>query len=120
MEVLTLIGKRLKELRDTLDLSLEAFGERISMTKGAISNIEKGTRAFNDRTIKLICQEFNVSELWLRTGEGEMFRNEEDFIKMVSSSIDELEEFDKKIIVEYLKLSPEQRKVIKDFIKKMV
>lgn len=35
----------------------------------------------SDRTIADICREFNVSETWLRTGEGEMFqprsRNEE-------------------------------------------
>ena len=37
----------------------------------------------NDTVITLICREFNVSEEWLRTGEGEMFqpksRNEELF-----------------------------------------
>ena len=35
--------------------------------------METGTRNITDRTIQLICNEFNVNEHWLRTGEGDMF-----------------------------------------------
>ena len=53
-------------------LSQEAFGKRIGVTGAAISRIESGDRSVTDQIIKSICHEFDVSEHWLRTGEGEM------------------------------------------------
>lgn len=35
--------------------------------------LEKGERVPSDRTIADICREFDVSEEWLRTGQGPMF-----------------------------------------------
>ena len=67
-------GERVKILRkDNLNLTLEKFGERLGVTKVAISNIENGNRALTEQMIKAICREFDVNEQWLRTGEGEIF-----------------------------------------------
>ena len=66
--------ERLTELRKVLGMTTRAFGDRLNLTGGAITNMEKGTRKISDRTIKLICLEFGVNEEWLRTGEGEMFK----------------------------------------------
>lgn len=66
-------GERVKEVRKALDLTLEKFGDRLGVTKVAISNIEKGNRSLTDQMLKAICREFNVSERWLRDGAGEMF-----------------------------------------------
>lgn len=66
-------GERVKELRKTLGLTLEKFGNKLGVTKVAISNIEKGNRNLTDQMAKSICREFNVNEEWLRTGVGEMF-----------------------------------------------
>ena len=66
-------GERVKEVRKTLDLTLEKFGEQLGVTKVAISNIEKGNRNLTDQMSKAICREFNVSEEWLRDGTGNMF-----------------------------------------------
>lgn len=68
-------GERIKELRKSLDLTLEKFGERLGVTKVAISNIEKGNRNLTEQMTKSICREYNVEYLWLTTGEGEMFCN---------------------------------------------
>ena len=68
---------RLKELRKALSLKQGEFAQRISTTQGHISDIENGRKELSDRTIKLICLEFGVNEDWLRTGEGEMY-NEQD------------------------------------------
>jgi hypothetical protein len=35
--------------------------------------IESGTNLLTEKNIKFICMTFNVSEHWLRTGEGKMF-----------------------------------------------
>lgn len=67
------MNTRIKELRESLNLTLEAFGSRIGVTRSAISNIENGRREPTNQLIFSICREFHVSEEWLRTGEGEMF-----------------------------------------------
>jgi transcriptional regulator, XRE family len=64
---------RIKELRNYLGMSGEVFGEKLGLTKQTISRLENGVNGITEQTIKLICQEFNVNEKWLRTGEGEMF-----------------------------------------------
>lgn len=66
-------GERIKEVRKSLGLTLEKFGEKIGVTKVAISNLENGHRNLTEQMTKSICREFNVSEEWLRTGDGEMF-----------------------------------------------
>lgn len=65
--------ERVKELRKTLGLTMEKFGNRLGVTKVAISNIERGNRMLTEQMLRSICREFDVNEDWLRTGEGEMF-----------------------------------------------
>ena len=66
------MNERLKNLRISLNLSQEEFGDRIGITsRSHISSLENGKRTLTDRIIKDICREFGVNELWLRTGEGE-------------------------------------------------
>lgn len=62
------INKRIKELRNRLNLTQDDFGERIGLSKSGISNIENGTRSVSERHIKLISNIFGVSEDWLKTG----------------------------------------------------
>ena len=66
-------NQRIKEVRLALELSQAKFAKAISISNGYIAGIELGNRKVNDRIIKLISVTFNVSEKWLKTGEGEMF-----------------------------------------------
>lgn len=67
------MNERVKELRKALGLSGEKFGERLGITRSAVSNIESGNRALTEQVILAICREYNVNEEWLRNGNGEMF-----------------------------------------------
>ena len=67
-----MVGERIRAVRRALDLTQTEFGRRIGMKQNTIALIEGG-RNTSDQTLKAICREFNVSEDWLRTGEGEMF-----------------------------------------------
>lgn len=67
------MNERIKALRKALDLTMEAFGAKIGITKSSVSLIESGRNNPSDQTILLICQVYGVNESWLRTGEGEMF-----------------------------------------------
>lgn len=83
------MNTRIKEIRKYFELSQREFADRLKIGTTAISKIESGVNNPSDQTISLICSEFNISENWLRTGEGEMHvklsRNAE--ITMWSSKI---------------------------------
>lgn len=66
------INNRLKFLRNHKKLSQDSFGDALGITGASISRYEAGNREISDSLIKLVCQTFNISESWLRTGEGEM------------------------------------------------
>ena len=74
------MNERIRILRKQLGITLEKFGEKVGVTRGAMSSIENGKRNVTDQMFKSICREFNVNPSWLRDGEGEMFTeiNKED------------------------------------------
>lgn len=85
------ISTRIKDLRKSLGLSQDEFGKKIGLSLYAISMYERGINNPTDQTIKLICQEFNVSPQWLRTGEGPMVMPEDEddeIIDRVLASVD--------------------------------
>jgi transcriptional regulator with XRE-family HTH domain len=67
------INRRIKQVREILNLSQAKFDRSISVAVGYIAKIELGDRKVQERIIKLICVTHGVSELWLKTGVGEMF-----------------------------------------------
>ena len=77
-------NERVKEVRKTLGLTLEKFGDRLGIKKAAVSKIEKGENSLTDANIKAICREFRVDYMWLTTGEGEMFvETDDDFFERI-------------------------------------
>lgn len=110
------IGERIKELRKSLNLTLEEFGKKLGVGKTAISKLEKSERNLTDQMALSICREFNVREEWLRDGTGDMFE---------PAALDELDALAKeyglsegeKILIEhYVKLDESSRRAVIDFI----
>lgn len=66
-------GERIREVRKELKLTLEKFGDKLGVGKGAISAIENETRNLTEQMAKSICREYNVNYDWLMYEEGEMF-----------------------------------------------
>lgn len=83
------MNERIKKLRKALGLTQQEFADKISISRGALATYEVGRNEPIDAVISLICREFNVSEDWLRTGEGEMFiqKSEEDELKQAIESM---------------------------------
>lgn len=72
------MNERIKQVREALGMTYNEFSEKLGMSISGISEVEKGRRAVQERHIKLILAAFpKVSEQWLRTGKGEMFRQVE-------------------------------------------
>ncbi len=113
------MNERIKNVRKALNLTMEKFGDKIKISKSAVSRLEKGINNPSDQTIGLIVGEFNVNEEWLRTGRGEMFvETKDDYIASLSKRYS-LDEFDIKIVESYLSLDNSSRKVIKNYICKL-
>ena len=75
------MGERIKALRKALGLTQQKFADGMGVKQNTIAQYESGRNEPLDAVITLICRTYGVSEEWLRTGEGEMFkpksRNEE-------------------------------------------
>ena len=93
--------KRVSEVRKAANLTQGEFADKLGLTRNFISLIENGNRDPSDRTIADICREFNVSETWLRTGEGEMTvprSREEEISEMVGWALSGTNELKKAVI----------------------
>lgn len=67
------VGDRIKKARQAMNMTQQAFADRIGLKRNTVATYEMDRAQPSDRTIADICREFNVNETWLRTGEGDMF-----------------------------------------------
>lgn len=111
---------RVKDIRKTLKLTQQEFGQRIGITNAAVSRIESGENGITEANILAIVREFNVSEDWLRTGEGEMFRTrsrDEEiaaFIGSITLRNDPGDDFKRRLIHVLARLSTEDWRLLED------
>ena len=113
------MNERIKQLRKELGLTLEKFGERLGVSKVAISLIENGKNALTDQMFKSICREFNVREEWLRNGDEPMFNGSpQTFLDELCEQYD-LDTLDKQIVDIYISLPKQLRDSVKEHIKKV-
>lgn len=96
------LHERIRFLRkDTLKMSMDAFGKQLGVSRDTINNIERNRLARPEQKLsllKLMCKEFNVSEKWLLDGEGEMFvSNETEYNALIEQMLSGENEFAKNI-----------------------
>ena len=114
-------NERVKEVRKSLGLTLEKFGERIGVTRGSMSNIENGNRNLTKQMTKSICREFGVDYIWLTTGEGEMFVDtDDDFIERIDRIMAGEDEARKNLFKFMLELSDEDIAALDRLMKKAI
>ena len=109
-------GERVKEIRKTLNLTLEKFGEKLGVGKTAISNIEKGNRNLTEQMTKSICREYNVNYDYLIHGDGDMFDDLPQTIIDELCSQYNLSDTEKAIVEMYVSFPEDLRQGIKDKI----
>lgn len=114
-------GERIKILRKSpeVNLSQDAFGERIGVTGAAISRIEKGVRNMSEQMIVSICREFCVNRDWLEFGQGEMFVErspDEEFDRLCAEIMLSDDQLIKNIMRAYWNLSDAEKAVIQKLL----
>lgn len=117
------MNERVRELRKTLGMTLDKFGERLGIKKAAVSKIEKGENALTDSNIKSICREFNVNEFWLRDGTGEMFQKlerKEEIAKLATDLFKgEKDSFKERLIMALARLDEREWELLEQIAEKL-
>lgn len=114
-------GERVKQVRKSLGLTLEKFGVKVGVTKQTVSRIENDINGLTEQMTKSICREFHVNYIWLTTGEGEMFiENDDDFMERIDRIMAGEDEARKNLFKFMLELSDEDIVAIDRLIKEAI
>lgn len=120
MILLETISQRIIKIVNALGGNKSEFARRINLTPAYISKLDKKPDMIpSDRTITDICREFNVSEHWLRTGEGDMFiqlSEDADFIRVMTEIQVSDDELIKSILMAYWDLPNDKKAAIRDLV----
>lgn len=108
---------RFKELRETLSLTQQKFADRLDISRNFVAQIEMGNKIPSERTIKDICREFKVNYDWLVNGTGDMFQDDDsDAQAIVDSVMTGDNDFAKKTLVKFARLSEERWKQLQEIL----
>jgi transcriptional regulator with XRE-family HTH domain len=113
------IGARIKEIRKSAGLTQQRFADRIGLKRNTVGNYEINLITPSDRTIADICREFNVSEVWLRTGEGDQYiKLDEDaeFIQVCEEINLSDDSLIKQIIKTYWRMNEDEKAAVRKLI----
>lgn len=120
MILLETISQRIIKIVNALGGNKSEFARKINLTPAYISKLDKKPDMVpSDRTITDICREFNVSEHWLRTGEGDMFiqlSEDADFIRVMTEIQVSDDELIKSILMAYWDLPDDKKAAIRDLV----
>lgn len=114
---------RVRIIRKDHNLTMEEFGNRLGVSKVAISNIESGNRNVTNQMRVAIIKEFNVNETWFRTGDESggkyLQKTVEDEITDLFTEIMNAPEDDnlRCLARAFARLSPQQRRDAADLAK---
>lgn len=117
-----LLSERISLVVASSKLSKTKFAEQINISQPYLSQLCAGIKTPSDRTITDICREFNVNEVWLRTGDGEPYQAEsrqEQIMKFAVQTIKGSDEFRKQFVSMLAKLDVEDWEVLAKIYNKM-
>lgn len=112
------VSERVRFIRKNIaGLTMNDFGHRLGVGKTAISKLESGESSLTNQMCRAICREFHINETWLLDGDGPI--EVEASSSPISDLVEEydLDELDARLIEEYLKLTPSERDVLKDYMR---
>lgn len=108
---------RISEIVSKSGLTKTDFAKRIGISQPFLSQLCAGVKTPSDRTIVDICREFDCNEVWLRTGEGEPFKErtrEEEIMRFAVQTCKGSDDFIKAYVAMLAKLSPEGWKGLRE------
>ena len=103
------INSRIKNLRKESGLNQKEFAKKIGLTQTGVSHIEQNGHNVSDSTIKAICYEFKINEIWLRKGIEPMLVQPDTF--SLDSFVKDrgMSDLELRILKRYFALDPKTR-----------
>lgn len=118
------MNERIKELRKTIGITQQELADKLGLKRNTIATYEIGKAIPSDRVISDLCNKYSVNEEWLRSGNGEMFKQPSDEI---GHYVEDLLEYDGvgnpfyDIIIEMMKkyqeMDEKSKLVIREYFK---
>ena len=119
------MNNRIKKVRKKLNLTQTEFGQKIGLSRDVMANIEGGRIEIKDIVIKSICREFKIDYDWLVNGTGgddrdDIFQGDDSDAQAIVDSVMEGDnEFAKKVLVKFAKLSEDRWRQLQEILKEL-
>lgn len=113
------INDRISRVIKDAGIKKAEFARRLNLSQPFVSELCSGKNNPSDRTIADICREFGISEVWLRTGEGEpklILDEDEEFARVCEQINLSDDELIKRIIKAYWFLDDKEKAAIRKLI----
>ena len=116
-----MIKDRIKLVRKKAGLTQEQFAKKIGTVQNTITGYETGRRNPSGSAITLICKEFNISENWLRYGQGDMYNysDENDEIQAALKDITN-DPIARQIVINYWHMNEAEKKQFWSFLRNLI
>lgn len=105
------IAERFAAIRKKIGIKQADFAKALGITRGMISVLETGSAKLTERNIKAVCRTYNIDEVWLKTGQRDMFNPLSDHIEIQSSE-------EKELIRLFRRLAAETRRMVVEIVRK--
>lgn len=118
------INNRVKEVRQSMELSQAKFAQKIGFSQSAIKDVEIGKCKVTDRLILAMNKYLGINEEWLRTGNGSMYAqtDKKDAVEQALNILMakyNMDKFEIAMMKNYLEMSPEAKQGFKTFLKEV-
>ena len=118
------LSERLKLIRKKNKMTQQEFADALNLKQNTIATYEIGRTLPSDRTLKDICEKFNIQEAWIKTGEGDMEYPPEDesaayVAELLGPEENPLYDLIKAIMKTYSESGPQERQIIESFAKEL-
>jgi transcriptional regulator with XRE-family HTH domain len=113
MEVNKDMAVRFSSIREKMGVKQAEFAEVIGVSRPTVAGLEKGHANITERNIKAVCQAYNISEEWLKTGQGSMFN-------LPSGQSELKNEEERELIRMFRLLSAETKRMVVEIVRKFM
>ena len=114
---------RINEVVKRSGLTKTDFSKRLGVSQPFVSKLCAGDAIPSDRTIADICREFDVNEVWLRTGEGSPDQprsRQEEIMRFAVQTYKSGDEFRQAFVAMLSKLDPEDWQALNKIADKLL
>lgn len=110
------LHEKIRKIRTDLELTQQQYADKLGISRDTVNNLERGRMQIKEMYLRLICKTFRVNYFWLTEEKGDPYISVPDILMDDVIEKYGLDDLDKELIEEYVKLKPETRTAIKTYL----